>query len=117
MVGNVRPDVRARLLPVSLIVLGALGALACGKSKSPVTATSGAALHIVSAPVHAARVGNQTSYQAVLSQPGAAEWAMNQGPHGASIDEGGTVTWTPDATQGGDQAFTVSATMQGHTAT
>ncbi|HVR04069.1 MAG TPA: MopE-related protein [Polyangia bacterium] len=94
-----------------------LGALTCGKSKSPVTATSGAALHIVSAPVHAAQVGNQTSYQAVLSQPGAAEWTMNQGPHGASIDEGGTVTWTPDATQGGDQAFTVSATMNGHTVT
>jgi hypothetical protein len=58
MVGNFRPDVRARLLPVSLMVLGAL---ACGKSKSPVTATSGAALHIVSAPVHAAQVGNRTS--------------------------------------------------------
>ena len=57
------------------------------------------------------------AYPGVLSQPGAADWTMAQGPHGAAVDQGGNVTWTPDANQGGDQAFQVSATMNGHTVT
>jgi hypothetical protein len=91
-------------------------ALGCGSGKSGNTKTS-AALHIISAPVHASQVGNQMTYQAVLSQPGAADWTMDQGPHGATVDEGGNVTWTPGKDQGGDQAFTVSAKMDGHTVT
>ncbi|HVU51240.1 MAG TPA: MopE-related protein [Polyangia bacterium] len=92
------------------------GALGCGGGKSSSnTGQTSAALHIMSAPVHAGQVGDQMRYQAVLSQPGAADWTMEQGPHGAAVDQGGNVTWTPDATQGGDQAFTVSATMNGHT--
>jgi hypothetical protein len=101
----------------SLVSLFILAGAACGggSSKSPGTSSTTAALHVVSVPVHASQVGNQMAYQAVLSQPGAADWTMDQGPHGASVDEGGNVTWKPAPDQGGDQAFTVSATMNGHT--
>jgi hypothetical protein len=103
-------------LVFSSIALIASAALGCGgKGTSGGSAKTSAALHIMSAPVHASQVASQMSYQAVLSQPGAADWTMDQGPHGATIDQGGNVTWTPDATQGGDQAFKISATMNGHT--
>jgi hypothetical protein len=108
----VRPHGRVSLALSTLLVAGALG---CG-GKSGTSKTS-SALHIVSVPVHAAQVGSPSNYHAVLSQPGAADWAMEQGPHGATIDQGGNVTWTPGDGQGGDQAFEISATMDGHTVT
>jgi hypothetical protein len=98
-------------LVVALVLASALG---CGGGKGKTGKTS-AALHIMSAPAHASQVGDQMRYQAVLSQPGAADWTMEQGPHNATVNQAGMVTWTPDDTQGGDQAFTVSATMNGHT--
>jgi hypothetical protein len=110
-----RPVRRSSLVFSLAVALAA--ALGCGGSKGSNTAKQSAALHIMSAPVHASQVGDQMRYQAVLSQPGAADWTMMQGPHGAAVDQGGNVTWTPDATQSGDQAFTVSATMNGHTVT
>ena len=103
---------KASLVLASIFVAG----LGCGgKGKSGGSSKTSAALHVMSAPVHAGQVANQMTYQAVLSQPGAADWTMDQGPHGASIDQGGNVTWTPDETQAGDQAFKISATMNGHT--
>ena len=99
-------------LVFTLVLATALG---CGGGSKNKTGQTSAALHIMSAPVHASQVGDQMRYQAVLSQPGAADWTMDQGPHGATVDQGGNVTWTPDSNQGGDQAFTVSATMNGHT--
>ena len=112
MAFTVPPRDRSSLV-LSLMVVGAFG---CGGGKSGGAGKTSAALHVMSAPVHASQVGSQMAYQAVLSQPGAAtDWTMEQGPHGASVDQGGNVTWTPDANQGGDQAFKVSATMNGHT--
>ena len=111
MAFTVPPRDRSSLV-LSLMVVGAFG---CGGGKSGGAGKTSAALHVMSAPVHASQVGNQMAYQAVLSQPGAADWTMAQGPHGAAVDQGGNVTWTPDANQGGDQAFKVSATMNGHT--
>ena len=104
-----------RLVGRSSLVFTLVLAIGCGGGSKNKTGQTSAALHVMSAPVHASQVGDQMRYQAVLSQPGAADWTMDQGPHGATIDQGGNVTWTPDATQGGDQAFTVSATMNGHT--
>jgi hypothetical protein len=98
-----------------VFAIAATSAFGCGGSKPGNTNKMSAALRIMSAPTHASQVGDQMAYHAVLSQPGAADWTMEQGPHGASVDQGGNVTWTPDSTQGGDQAFTVSATMNGHT--
>jgi hypothetical protein len=75
--------------------------------------TGGAALHIVSAPVHNAQVGGSLTYQAALSEPGAAQWAIEDGPHGATIDQGGQVAWKPAAAEAGEQQFTISATQGG----
>jgi hypothetical protein len=108
----VRPHGRVSLALSTLFVAGALG---CGGKSN--TSKSQSALHIVSVPVHAAQVGSPSTYHAVLSKPGAADWTMDQGPHGATVDQGGNVTWTPDDTQGGNQAFKLSATMDGHTTT
>jgi hypothetical protein len=106
----------ALLRALSILSLSILaGAIGCGKTKSskPVGA-SGSALHVMSAPVHNAQVGAALKYQAVLSQPGAADWVLDQAPEGAKIEQGGNLTWTPGPTQGGDQAFTISATVDGH---
>src|SRR5450432_494283 len=116
MVGTVRPGSRVSLLVLSLSSVAA--AVGCGgKSSSNGSGRTSAALHIISMPAHNGQVGSPTTYQAVLSQPGAADWAMQQGPHGATIDQGCNVTWTPGADQAGGQAFTVSAAMNGHTVT
>src|SRR5450432_4187190 len=116
MVGTVRPGSRVSLLVLSLSSVAA--AVGCGgKSSSNGSGRTSAALHIISMPAHNGQVGSPTTYQAVLSQPGAADWAMQQGPHGATIDQGGNVTWTPGADQAGGQAFTVSAAMNGHIVT
>jgi hypothetical protein len=106
---------RRSALALALGVFTVASAPGCGggSGKGAKPAQTSAALHIMSAPAHATQVGDQMRYQAVLSQPGAADWTMAQGPHSASIDQGGNVTWMPD--QDGDQAFTVSATMNGHT--
>jgi hypothetical protein len=104
-----------RPLGKSSLALALLGAAALGCGGKSSSGKTSAALHVMSAPVHASQVGDKMTYQAVLSQPGAADWTMDQGPHGATVDQGGNVTWTPTADQGGDQAFKISATMNGHT--
>jgi Putative metal-binding motif len=105
-------------LSLSLSFSLLVGAIGCGKSKSAMPGgmggASGSALHIMSAPVHNAQVGAALQYQAALSQPGAATWVLEQAPQGAKIEQGGNLTWTPGTTQGGNQAFTISATVDGH---
>ena len=54
------------------------------------------------------------TYQAVTSEPGAANWVVEQGPHGATIQQGGQLSWTPTAGQAGDQAFRSRPRSTGH---
>src|SRR5207244_2481848 len=102
---------------ISLTLLAAtLAAAGCGGKSSP-PAKGGAALHMTSAPVHNAQVGGALKYQATTSEPGASNWVVEQGPHGATIEQGGQLTWTPTDDQAGDQAFKISAEVDGHQVT
>ncbi|HVZ73411.1 MAG TPA: MopE-related protein [Polyangia bacterium] len=101
---------------VGLLSLGVLGALGCGGSKNqgPSDAAVDAALRFLSTPVQHAEVGGTLQYQAALSSPGEVQWILEKGPHGATVNQGGQVTWSPDATQSGTQAFQVLAMVDGH---
>ncbi len=103
------------LVPLG-VTIAALGMGACGNGKTNTTGST-AGLRIVSRPVHHAQTGERLKYKAVTSKAGAATWSMDSAPAGATIDEGGSVTWMPSASQGGDQSFSISATMGGETAT
>jgi hypothetical protein len=94
----------------------ALAAASCG-GKSTKPGTGGGAARMVSAPVHNAQVGSALKYQAVTSQPGAANWVIEEGPHGATIEQGGQLSWTPTEAQAGTQAFKISAVVGGNTVT
>src|SRR5579872_5712640 len=101
--------------------LAALFGIGCGKGKSgggttttpPPTGAAEAALHIVSTPVNYAQVGQPLTYQAVLSKPGAADWALMAAPDGAKIDQSGSLTWTPSTDQGGANDIAVHAVLAG----
>jgi hypothetical protein len=81
MVRIARPG-RLSSLSFSLVALAVaavpLGCGGGGKKSTPGgnAGTGGAALHMVSAPVHNTQVGTTMAYQAALSQPGAATWTM-----------------------------------------
>ncbi|HEY2900399.1 MAG TPA: MopE-related protein, partial [Polyangia bacterium] len=104
----------------ALAVAGCLAAgfgVGCGKSKSgsptPPTGAASQALHVISTPVNYAEVGEDLKYQAVLSKPGAAVWSLTSAPIGATIDQGGSLHWTPAADQGGAQDIAVHAALAG----
>ncbi len=98
-----------------LVLVGSLGGSGCGKS-SRTPASQVAALRMISQPVHYTQVNEEMRYQAATSKPGAVAWAMESGPAGASIDEGGNMKWTASSDQAGAQTFTVAATIDGETA-
>ncbi|HVR61250.1 MAG TPA: MopE-related protein, partial [Polyangia bacterium] len=110
---------RARVLVGCWAVIGATAA-GCGQSKSKgpdMTGAADAALHVISTPVSYAKVGEDLKYQAVLSQPGAADWALAAAPQGAKIDQGGSLTWTPTDDQSGPQTVAINAALAGEQVT
>jgi hypothetical protein len=98
----------------AVVLAGATTGLvgACGRDKGK-TAGKAAALRLASSPVRNAQVGEPMQYQAVLTFPGAATWALTAKPDGAQIDDAGRVSWTPRAGQGGPHTFTVEAKLEG----
>jgi hypothetical protein len=110
--------VRSARLGVGVSLLAAVaGAGGCGGGKgksSPDGAAAAAALHFLSTPVPNAEVGGTLQYQAALSEPGEAQWILTDAPHGATIEQGGQLTWTPTDGQGGTQTFTIVANVDAH---
>src|SRR5260370_36738714 len=80
--------------------LAALVGTGCGNSKGKgngpdMTGVAGQALHVISTPVNYAQVAEDLKYQTVLSNPGAADWALMAGPPGAKISQAGPPTGKP----------------------
>src|SRR3954447_3713676 len=71
------------------------------------------ALRVSSFPLKAARSGEAFSYRGLLSKPGLATWSLSTAPGGATVDMTGVVSWTPSDSQGGDNAFTLHAELNG----
>jgi hypothetical protein len=105
-------SVRFSAVALALLAVGA----GCGGGGKKVVDDPNmrAALHILSAPVHNAQAGSPMQYQAALSEPGAAEWILEQAPRGATIEQGGQLTWTPTDDEAGTQAFKIVAMVDAH---
>ncbi len=98
-------------------VASLVGGGGCGKSHSPASddaSTTAAALHFISTAVHNTEVGGTLQYQAALSEPGEAQWILSEGPHGATLAQGGQLTWTPEDGQSGTQSFKIVAMVDAH---
>ncbi|MDB4982957.1 MAG: Tryptophan synthase alpha chain [Myxococcales bacterium] len=98
-------------------VASLVGGGGCGNSRSTASddaSSTAAALHFISTAVHNTEVGGTLQYQAALSEPGEAQWILSEGPHGATIQQGGQLTWTPQDGQSGTQSFTIVAMVDAH---
>jgi hypothetical protein len=74
-------------------------------------------LRVSSFALKYAQSGSAFSYRATLSKPGQAAWSLKSAPSGATIDAtSGSITWTPNDSQGGGNDFTVHADLNGESA-